>query len=150
MCVNIYIHTAPNLRCFGRRIRSSMYLYIYTYVFIYIYIYIHMYMYIYALIYTYVCIYIYMHITIYTYIHVYICTYIHTHSTELAAFWEAHPQWYVRLGTKLLIERELGSRSRYNFTKVKKLVILHSNLRFESGVLRKKKSTADTGRFGIA
>jgi len=32
-------------------------------------------------------------------------------SADLAAFWDAHPQWYVRLGSKLLLERELGRSS---------------------------------------
>ena len=30
---------------------------------------------------------------------------------DLAAFWAKHPQWYVRLGTKLLLERDKGSAS---------------------------------------
>ena len=60
---------------------------------------------------TYIYIYTYIHMY-YIYIYIRMYTYIYTNSTELAAFWEAHPQWYVRLGTKLLIESELGSRSR--------------------------------------
>ena len=30
---------------------------------------------------------------------------------DLAAFWAAHPQWYVRLGIKLLVERDKGPAS---------------------------------------
>ena len=30
---------------------------------------------------------------------------------DLAEFWDAHPQWYVRLGTKLLLEKDKGSAS---------------------------------------
>ena len=32
-------------------------------------------------------------------------------TADLSEFWDAHPQWYVRLGTKLLLERDQGSSS---------------------------------------
>ena len=32
-------------------------------------------------------------------------------SDDVAEFWGAHPQWYVRLGTKLLLERDKGAAS---------------------------------------
>jgi hypothetical protein len=32
-------------------------------------------------------------------------------AADLTSFWDAHQQWYVRLGTKLLLERDKGASS---------------------------------------